>query len=102
MMEGDVRFMALAQAGEDVVPRALPADGSPGAKANDHEEAAMPCAPLGVNAVPASSARRRVEWSGGRRIMTDGPFAETKELIAANRIVNARSRAAALPPSRRC
>jgi hypothetical protein len=38
----------------------------------------------------------RIEWSGGRKIVTDGPFAETKELIAGYTIINVASREEAI------
>ncbi|WP_124095722.1 YciI family protein [Burkholderia gladioli] len=43
----------------------------------------------------------RVEHSGGRRTVLDGPFAETKELIAGYTMIQVRSREEALEWSRR-
>jgi hypothetical protein len=49
-----------------------------------------------VNRLRPSSDGWRVEWAGGRKIVTDGPFAETKELIAGFTIIEVASREEAI------
>lgn len=49
-----------------------------------------------------SSQGVRVRISGTRRIVTDGPFAETKELIAGFWMIQVRSMAEAIEWARRC
>jgi hypothetical protein len=43
-----------------------------------------------------SSKGWRIKYSGGKRTVVDGPFAETKELIAGYTIIQAKSREEAL------
>jgi hypothetical protein len=49
-----------------------------------------------------SSKGARVTFSGGKRIVTDGPFAETKELIAGFWIWKCKSKAEAIEWVKRC
>ena len=44
----------------------------------------------------STSHARRVRFSGKNRTVTDGPFAETKELIAGYWIINVKSKAEAI------
>jgi len=48
-----------------------------------------------------SSKGWRVRYEGGKRTVVDGPFTESKELIAGFTMINVRSRAEALEWSRR-
>jgi hypothetical protein len=48
-----------------------------------------------------SSKGWRIKYSGGKRSVIDGPFAETKELIAGYTIIQVKSREEALEWSRR-
>jgi hypothetical protein len=49
-----------------------------------------------------SSKGARVRFTGGKRIVVDGPFAETKELIAGFWILQCRSKEEALEWAKRC
>jgi hypothetical protein len=51
---------------------------------------------LGSGGLLPSNQGRRVSMKAGRRVVTDGPFTETKELIGGFAIVQAESAAAAL------
>jgi hypothetical protein len=57
---------------------------------------------LGGDGLKPSSAGKRVKLSGGKRSVTDGPFAETKELIAGYWIWQVRSMDEALEWLKRC
>ncbi|HUD97336.1 MAG TPA: YciI family protein [Woeseiaceae bacterium] len=57
---------------------------------------------LGGDGLKPSSAGKRVKLSGGKRSVTDGPFAETKELIAGYWIWQVGSMDEALEWVRRC
>jgi hypothetical protein len=46
---------------------------------------------LAAEGLTASSKGARVKFSGDKRIVTDGPFAETKEVIAGFSIIKANS-----------
>lgn len=44
----------------------------------------------------ASSKGARVAWQNGKVVVTDGPFVETKELIAGYWVINVKSKAEAI------
>jgi len=56
------------------------------------EESARAGVLLAAEGVHPSSKGARLEFSGGRRTVTDGPFAEAKELIAGFAIVQVDSK----------
>jgi hypothetical protein len=57
---------------------------------------------LAGEGLQASSKGARVKFSGEKRIVTDGPFAETKELIAGFWLWNVKSMDEAIEWARRC
>lgn len=57
---------------------------------------------LAGDGLRASSAGKRVHLSGGRKTVVDGPFAETKELVAGFWIWQVRSIEEALEWAKRC
>jgi hypothetical protein len=60
------------------------------------EETAKAGVLLAGEGVHASSKGARVSFSGGKRTVTDGPFAEAKELIAGFAIIEVPSKEAAI------
>jgi hypothetical protein len=44
----------------------------------------------------------RVSWSGGKPIVTDGPFAESKEVLGGYWVINVGSRAEAIDWAKKC
>jgi len=44
----------------------------------------------------------RVSWKGGKPIVTDGPFAETKEVLGGYWVINVASRAEAIEWAKKC
>jgi hypothetical protein len=56
---------------------------------------------IATDGLQASSKGARVRVSGGKFTVTDGPFAETKELIAGYAIVDAKSKAEAVELAKR-
>jgi hypothetical protein len=57
---------------------------------------------LAGDGLQASSKGKRVRFSGEKRIVTDGPFAETKELIAGYWLWQIRSMEEAIQWVKRC
>jgi hypothetical protein len=47
-----------------------------------HEELAKACLLLDASGLQPSAKRWRIQYSEGKRTIVDGPFVETKELIA--------------------
>jgi hypothetical protein len=56
---------------------------------------------LGGEGLQASSRGTRVRFKGGRPSVVDGPFSETKELLAGYTLIQARSREEAIEWARR-
>ena len=57
---------------------------------------------LDAAGLQASAKGARVDFRGGKRIVTDGPFAETKELIAGFWMIQVKSKEEAVEWARRC
>ena len=60
------------------------------------EESAQAGVLLAAEGVHPSSRGARIEFSGGMRTVTDGPFAEAKELIAGFVVIQVESKGAAI------
>ena len=66
-----------------------------------HEELARAGVLLDANGLKPSRAGWRVHYDGARRTVTDGPFTETRELIAGYTLIQVASRAEAMEWARR-
>ena len=66
-----------------------------------HEELAKAGALLDASGLQPSSKGWRIRYSGEERTVIDGPFAETKELIAGYTLIQVKSRQEALEWARR-
>jgi hypothetical protein len=66
-----------------------------------HEELAQAGALLDASGLHPSSKGWRVRYDGGKRTVVDGPFTESKELIAGYTLIQVRSREEALAWTRR-
>ena len=82
-----MRFMIIVKATKDSEKEVIPNEGEEGEKlfaamATYHEELAKAGALLDASGLQPSSKGWRIKYSGEKRTVTDGPFAETKELVA--------------------
>jgi hypothetical protein len=77
-----MRFMILVKANKDSEAGVLPDEKALTAMGKFNEELAKAGVLLALEGLQASSKGARVKFSGTKRTVTDGPFAETKELIA--------------------
>ncbi|MFI5373487.1 MAG: YciI family protein [Candidatus Rokuibacteriota bacterium] len=91
-----MRFMMLVKASEDSEAGMLPTRELVAAMGEFNEAMAKAGVLLAAEGLQASSKGTRVTFSGGKRLMTDGPFAETKELLAGFWMIQAKSKAEAL------
>jgi hypothetical protein len=66
-----------------------------------HEELAKAGVLLDASGLQPTSKGWRVKYSGSKRSVTDGPFTESKELIAGYTMIQVKSREEALEWSRR-
>jgi hypothetical protein len=71
------------------------------AMATYHEELQKAGVLLDASGLHPSSKGWRIKYSGGKRTVIDGPFAEAKELIAGYTLIQVKSREEAMEWSRR-
>ncbi|WP_207004387.1 YciI family protein [Trinickia mobilis] len=96
-----MRFMIMVRANQMSESGAMPEDALIAAMTTYHEELAKAGVLLDATGLQPSSTGWRVRYSGGKRTIVDGPFAETKELIAGYTLIQVRSREEAMEWARR-
>jgi hypothetical protein len=96
-----MRFMIIVKATKDSEAGVMPPEKLIADMQKYHEELQKAGVLLDASGLQASSKGWRVEYQGGKRTVVDGPFAETKELIAGYTIIQVKSRAEALEWTRR-
>jgi hypothetical protein len=96
-----MRFMLLVKASENSEAGALPTEQELAEMGKFNEELVKAGVMLAGEGLHASSKGARVKFAGGKPTVIDGPFAETKELIAGFWIIQVRSRAEAIEWARR-
>ena len=77
-----MRFMMLVKADKNSEAGALPSKDLVAAMGKFNEQMVKAGVMLAAEGLQASSKGARVRFSGGKRTVIDGPFAETKELVA--------------------
>jgi hypothetical protein len=77
-----MRFMVMIRATRETESGVLPDEKLLTEMGNYNEQLVQAGIMLGGEGLQPSSKGARVKFSGAKRIVTDGPFAETKELIA--------------------
>ena len=77
-----MRFMVIVKATKESEAGVLPDAKILAEMGKYNEELVKAGVLLAAEGLQASSKGARVKFSGGKRIVTDGPFTETKELIA--------------------
>jgi hypothetical protein len=77
-----MRFMVIVKASDDSEAGILPDEKLLTEMGKFNEELAKAGVLLAAEGLQASSKGARVKFSGGKTTVTDGPFSETKELIA--------------------
>lgn len=96
-----MRFMIIVKASKGTEEGARPPEKLVAEMATFHEELAKAGALLDASGLQPSSKGWRVSYSGARRTLVDGPFTESKELIAGYTLIQAKSREEAMEWSRR-
>ena len=91
-----MRFMMLVKASKDSEAGALPSKELLAAMGQFNEEMARAGVLLAGEGLQASSKGARITFSGSKRTVTDGPFAETKELLGGFWMIQVKSRAEAM------
>jgi hypothetical protein len=97
-----MRFMVMVKATRDSEAGKMPSEKLLAAMAKFNEELVLAGVMLDGNGLQPSSKGARVRFSGDKRMVIDGPFAETKELVAGYWILQCKSLAEAIEWIRRC
>ena len=96
-----MRFMILVKASKDSEAGALPDESMIAKMVTYHEELQKAGALVDASGLQPSSKGWRIKYSGGKRTFIDGPFTETKELVAGYTIIKAKSRQEAIEWTKR-
>jgi hypothetical protein len=91
-----MRFMMLVRASKASEAGALPSKELIAAMGQFNEEMAKAGVLIAGEGLQPSSKGTRVTFSGSKRTFTDGPFAETRELLAGFWMIDVKSKADAL------
>jgi hypothetical protein len=97
-----MRFMVLVKASKDSEAGTMPSEEMLAAMAKFNEEMVKAGVMLDGNGLQPSSKGARVRFSGDKRTVIDGPFAETKELVAGYWVLQCKSLQEAIEWIRRC
>ena len=85
------RFMVMAMASKDFEAGPPPKPEAFAAMQQYNEAAVKAGVLLAAEGLTATSKGKRVKFSGDRRTVIDGPFAESKELVAGFMIIKVKS-----------
>jgi hypothetical protein len=96
-----MRFMIIVKATKESEAGVMPEEKLLAEMAAYHEQLAKAGMLIDGSGLQPSAKGWRIKYSGGKRTVVDGPFAETKELIAGYTLIQASSREEALEWTRR-
>ena len=96
-----MRYMIIVKATEESEAGVMPPESLLAEMGAYHEELARAGVLLDGSGLKRSALGWRVRIKGGKRSIVDGPFTETKELIAGFTLIQVKSREEALEWSRR-
>lgn len=86
-----MRFMIIVKASKESEAGVMPEQQAFDEMGAYHEELTKAGVLLDGAGLHPSSKGWRITWSGGKRTVTDGPFTETKELIAGYTLIQVKS-----------
>jgi len=96
-----MRYMIIVKATKDSEAAARPPETLFSAMADYHEDLAKAGVLLDASGLQPTSTGFRVKYDGAKRTIVDGPFTESKELIAGYTLIQVKSRDEALEWARR-
>ncbi len=96
-----MRFMIIVKASKDSEAGVMPGEELLATMQKFHEGLMKAGVLVDASGLKPSSKGWRIEYSGGKRTFVDGPFAETKELIAGYTIIQVKSREDAIELTKR-
>ena len=91
-----MRFMVLVKANADSEAGVMPSKELVAAMGTYNEELVKAGVLLAADGLHSSSKGARIKFEGDKRTVTDGPFTETKELIAGFWMIQVKSREEAI------
>jgi hypothetical protein len=97
-----MRFMIIVKASQDSEAGVMPSKELMTAMGNYNEELVKAGILIECDGLQPSSKGARVRFSGEKRTVIDGPFAETKELIAGYWLWQVKSKQEAIDWVKRC
>jgi len=97
-----MRFMVMVKATPNSEAGTMPSEALLAAMGRFNEELVNAGVMLAGEGLHPSSKGARVTFSGGRRTVTDGPFTETKELVAGFWLWQCKSKEEAIEWVKRC
>ncbi|HZP18623.1 MAG TPA: YciI family protein [Bauldia sp.] len=97
-----MRFMVMVKATKDSEAGVMPSEELLAAMGNYNEQLVKAGVMLAGEGLHPSSKGARVKFNGPRRTVIDGPFAETKELVAGFWIIQVKDLAEAIEWVKRC
>jgi len=96
-----MRFMVMIKANQDTEAGVMPEEKTLAAMAKYNEELVKAGVLLDGMGLQPSSKGARVKFSGGKPTVMDGPFAETRELIAGFWLIQVKSKEEAIEWAKR-
>jgi hypothetical protein len=97
-----MRFMVMVHATRDTEAGVMPTTEELAAMGKFNEELVKAGVMLAGEGLQPTSKGARIRFDGDKRTVIDGPFAETKELIAGFWIIQAKSKAEVVEWMKRC
>ena len=97
-----MRFMVIVKATQDSESGKLPDPELMAAMGKFNEELVNAGVLLAAEGLHPSAKGARIHYDGDKRTVTDGPFAETKELIAGFWLIQVKSKEEAIEWVKRC
>ena len=96
-----MRFMMIVKASKESEAGEMPSEKVLGEMAKYNEELVKAGVMLDGTGLKPSSHGARIKYSGSTRTVVDGPFAETKELVAGYWIIQVKSKEEAIEWAKR-
>jgi hypothetical protein len=96
-----MRFMMIVKANQKSEAGVLPTEAQLAAMGKYNEELQKAGVLVDLSGLKPSSAGVKVKFSGGKRTVVDGPFAEAKELIAGYWVIQVKSKEEAIEWAKR-
>jgi hypothetical protein len=96
-----MRFMMIVKATKDSEAGMMPSEKALGDMAKYNEQLVKAGVMLDGSGLKPSSKGARIKYSGSKRTVVDGPFAETKELVAGFWVIQVKSKEEAIEWAKR-